>query len=98
MEVSQNNVGQSLKVISDMAKEKGYFPLCYTGNLFLVREEYTGIFKDDIKDLESMYIDFLTHLDDNGVKHLFETFILRNRFNGHTFHNDVLKRFCSDKG
>ena len=94
-EIAQQNVGQSLLVISKEAEKKGYFPLCYTGNLFLIKNEFKDLFKDDIKTLKEIYIDFLTHLDKtnpNGVQWLFQCFVQKN--NGEYFKNPELKEFC----
>ena len=93
-EIAQNNIGQSLKVISDMAQTKGYFPLCYTGNLFLVKNEYKHLFEKDIKPLKDIYLDFLNHLDQTGAEHLYKTFIINETYNHFTFVNPILKSFC----
>lgn len=60
--IAKNNVGQSIEVISRKGAEKGYFPLCYTGNLFLIKNEYKHLFEDCIKDPTGIYFDFLEHI------------------------------------
>ena len=44
--IAKNIVGQSIEIMSKKGLEKGYFTLCYTGNLFLVKLEYINLFKD----------------------------------------------------
>jgi hypothetical protein len=92
--VSCNNINQSIKIISDHGNEKGYFPLCYTGNLFLVKNEYKYLFVNDIKDLTDIYIDFLKFHTREGIRHLYKTFVVRKVFNGFEFKNNILKDFC----
>jgi hypothetical protein len=94
--VAQNNIGQSMKVISDLAARKGYFPLCYTGNLFLIKNEYRYLFIEFIKPLDEMYLDFLDHLESTnkgGLKHLYDTFVVKTEYNGFEFNNKYLKVF-----
>ena len=92
-EIAKDNVGQSIKIISDIAEEKGYFPLCYTGNLFLVKKEYKEIFEEDLKDIKEMYIDFLSYLSQGELDYLFMTFILNGDPNSEYFNNDIMKEF-----
>ena len=58
--IAQNNVGQSIQVISNLGSKKGYFPLCYSGNLFLIKKEYKHLF--DVKSIVDIYLDFLTYI------------------------------------
>jgi hypothetical protein len=92
--IASNNIGQSIKVISSLATTKGYFPLCYTGNLFLVKNEYIHLFRDDIRTFSDMYIEFLQHLDRDGVLHLKNTFVLNKVYNNFIFENEALENFC----
>lgn len=94
--ISKNNIGQSLPVVCKEADNKGYFPLCYTGNLFLIKNEYKKLFMYDIDDksITDLYVDFLSYLDDDGIKHLFETFVIKKYFNGLWFENNILKEYC----
>lgn len=39
-EISKNEIGQSMYVYNELLKKKGYFPLCYTGFIFFVKNEY----------------------------------------------------------
>ena len=97
VEIAKNNVGQSLQVMCDLASERGYFPLCYTGNLFLVRDEYAEVFKDYIKPIESLYLDFLSHLSDSDLLYLHDLFVRRGEFNGFKFENPVLASYCATR-
>lgn len=93
--ISYNNIGQSITVISREAEKKGYFPLCYTGNLFLIQNQYIELFKPYIKTTESIYIDFLHHLESTnkgGLHYLFIIFVMNKRFNGFLFENQTLQR------
>ena len=94
--IAQNNIGQSMKIICDEADKKGYFPLCYTGNLFLIKNEYRDLFLYDVdgKGLKDLYVEFLSHLDEEAIKYLFELFVISKHFNGFSFENDVLKDYC----
>lgn len=95
--IASNNIGQSMKVICELAIQKNYFPLCYTGNLFLIKNEYKEIFIDDIKDLKEIYIEFLNFLPRNGLNHLKKTFIENKEYNGFHFKNDILENFIQYK-
>ena len=108
--VARNNVGQSINVMAKMAYEKGYFPLCYTGNLFLVKNEYKDIFKDYIKTNEDIYKDFLNHVvgtDRQLMQYLYELYCsdnigLRNKRQSEIFgyvfpDNHLMKEFIQSK-
>lgn len=92
-EISKNNVGQSIKVIADLAEGMGYFPLCYSGNLFLIQNTYKEIFKEDLKDIRSIYLDFLSHLNSIELSWLYNLFILNKNPNIPYFKNDVMEEF-----
>lgn len=96
-DVAKYNIGQSMTIICKEAEKKGYFPLCYTGNLFLVKNEYREHFIDDIKGLQEIYEDFLTHLNDDELQYLYDLFVVKKYFNGVWFDNDILKNFCARK-
>jgi hypothetical protein len=109
-DIAKNNVGQSISVMTRMAAEKGYFPLCYTGNLFLVKNEFKDIFKDYIKSNEDIYKDFLEHVvgtDLELVNYLYELYcssntVFRNYRQTETFkyvfpENKIMKEFCESK-
>ena len=93
IDIACNNIGQSMKLICDVAEDKGYFPLCYTGNLFLIKNEYKDLFKEDIKSLKMIYIDFLRFSSNEGLLHLYKTFIINKIYNGLKFNNDILNEF-----
>ena len=88
--IASDNIGQSIYVITEEAKRKGYFALCYTGNLFLVKNEYRELFAADIRGLTDMYIEFLQHLEPEGIMHLKKTFVENTIYNGFNFHNVLL--------
>lgn len=92
--IAGNNIGQSIKIINDLGSQKGYFPLCYTGNLFLVKNEFKHLFTDDLKSIRNIYIDFLNHLEKDGIEHLKNTFIVNNIYNDFLFLNPTLNEFC----
>ena len=94
MSIASDNVGQSLRVISSLADSKVYFPLCYTGNLFLVKKEYLPLFNDVVRPLSDMYTEFLTHLGYDGVLHLKKTFVIGKIYNNFLFKNPILEQFC----
>jgi hypothetical protein len=88
--IAQHNVGQSIEVMRLKAEEKGYFMLCYTGNLFLVQNEYKECFKEHIQTQTiqtvqtsvEIYNDFLEHIvgaDDNLLKYLYNLYCARHR-------------------
>jgi hypothetical protein len=95
--IAKNNIGQSLSVVCREGERKGYFALCYTGNLFLVKNEYKDIFAEDVKDIRSIYIDFLDHLNEEELEYLYKLFVLGKYFNGMIFENDVLREYCELK-
>jgi hypothetical protein len=95
--IAENNIGQSLQIICKVAASKGYFPLCYTGNLFLVKNEYKNLFLQDIKPIKDLYIDFLSYLDTNAIKYLYNTFVVTKYFNGLWFDNQVLEHYCNTR-
>ena len=94
--ISQNNVGQSMYIINKEAEKKGYFSLCYTGNLFLVKNEYKHLFTTKETDLKTIYLEFLSHLETTnpgGLKYLYNLFVIKRIFNGFRFENMVLKDY-----
>jgi len=97
MDKACKNIGQSIKVICDIASQKDYFPLCYTGNLFLIKNEYKYIFEKDLKTLDEIYIDFLAHLSKNELEHLEKTFVKKNVYNGFKFQNKHLEDFIRQR-
>ena len=94
--ISHNNIGQSIKIISDYAATKDYFPLCYTGNLFLIQNKYKDLFETDIKDLQQIYIEFLQYLEPEGLEHLRKTFVIKKIYNGFVFKNNILENFLNE--
>jgi hypothetical protein len=88
--VASDNVGQSIRVISDLASKKGYFPLCYTGNLFLIKNEFKHLFIEDLKSITDIYLDFLQYLEIAGINHLKKTFVPNKYYNNFLFSNSIL--------
>ena len=101
--IAHNNIGQSMTVICREALMKGYFPLCYTGNLFLVQTKFYHLFPElhttpDLPStLKNIYIDFLQHLSNEQLEYLYKTFVIFKWFNGMHFHNPYLEEFCKSK-
>tara|TARA_Y100000768_G_C23926399_1_gene657770 strand:+ start:189 stop:971 length:783 start_codon:yes stop_codon:yes gene_type:complete len=96
IDIAKNNIGQSMTIISKEAEKKGYFPLCYTGNFFLIQNEFKNLFINDIKDLTNIYIDFLKYLEctnPGGLKHLYNTFIIEKNYNNMIFENKILSNY-----
>jgi hypothetical protein len=90
--IAANNVGQSMYVMTQIASEKGYLPVCYTGNLIFVHESVAEPLLDYVKPLEDLYRDFWNRLDSAGKMHLKKTFIDTNGlYNGFTFDTSFMK-------
>lgn len=97
LHIASNNIGQSIKIINDVAEQKGYFSLCYTGNLFLIKNEFKHLFYNDIKNIKDIYVDFLKYLDRPAIIHLYNTFILKKIYNGFLFENNTLQEFLDKR-
>jgi len=100
IDIAQNNIGQSLNIICHEAMTKGYFPICYTGNLFLIQTKFYHLFPElnytpDLPTtLIKIYTEFLEHLSKDELEYLYKTFIIYKWFNGMVFHNPYLENFC----
>ena len=92
--IASDNIGQSIKVISDLASKKGYFPLCYTANLFLVKNEFKYLFKENIMSITDIYLDFLQHREIDEINHLNKVFVPNKYYNNFLFSNQLLNDFC----
>lgn len=55
--VSSNNLQQPLAVVIELARSKGYEPVCQTINLFLVRRDLYAPFKDTPSDTLTLWRD-----------------------------------------
>ncbi len=102
-EVARNSIGQSMNVIFKEAQKKGYFPLCYTGNLFLIKNLYQNLFTPYLKSLKELYTEYLEFLPSNELKYLYYYFIIKRDFSdkgitddGAIFSNPELWHFCGD--
>jgi hypothetical protein len=60
-------------------------------------DEYKDKFEEDVKDIRSLYIDFLDHLNGEELEYLYKLFVLGKYFNGKIFENDVLRDYCISK-
>jgi len=89
---SANNIGQSMYIMTQIASEKGYLPICYTGNLIFVHESVSELVIQYVKSLEELYKDFWIRLDEPARLHLKKTFIDTNGlYNGFTFDTSFMK-------
>ncbi len=52
-----DSLNQSLSTIFKIAKKKGYIPVCFTINTFLVREDLAAPFADIKNDPETLWLD-----------------------------------------
>lgn len=102
LEYAKNNVGQSIYIMSKLAEKKGYFPLCYTGNLFLVKNEFQHLFKDYVKNEIQIYNEFCENIIGNDKQlrtYLYDLYFINKNlqkriFNGYVFEdNNYLKTF-----
>jgi hypothetical protein len=90
--ISANNVGQSMYIMTQIASEKGYLPICYTGNLIFVHESVADPLLQFVKSLEELYRDYWVRLDNDAKLHLKKTFIDTNGlYNGFTFDTSFMK-------
>jgi hypothetical protein len=109
-EVARNNVGQSICVMGKLGEQKGFFPVGYCGNLFLIKNSYKDLFKPFIKSYEDIYKDFLSHIigpDKELTKYLFEIYCspdikARQKWQQDTFgyifpENTYLSEFCKTR-
>jgi len=91
-EIAANNVGQSMYVMTTIIANKGYLPVCYSGNLIFVHESVIEPVSQYVKSLEELYTDFWVRLDSNAKLHLKKTFIDTNGlYNGFVFDISFLK-------
>jgi hypothetical protein len=99
-EIAKNIIGQTIKTICNEAEKKGYFPLCYTGNLFLIKEEYKNLFYNFLKNSENMYKDFLEHLEiwdwGDALEHIYNVGV-RMIGNNYDFKNNILKEYFENE-
>ena len=102
-EIAKNNIGQSMNIVFKEAKKKGYFPLCFTGNLFLIKKIHLNHFSCYQKSLTQMYTEYLENLPTSELKYLYYYFIIKRDFkdkgiedDGIIFSNPELWNFCGD--
>jgi hypothetical protein len=89
---SANNIGQSMYIISQIASEKGYLPICYTGNLILIHESVSEQLIEYVQSLEVLYKNFWVSLEKDAKLHLKKTFIDTNgEYNGFKFDITYMK-------
>lgn len=94
-DIARDKIGQSLLIFCKEADKKGYFPLCYTGMLFFIQKIYKELFISYINDkqIEDLYIDFLTFLDKEELKKLYDKYVIDRYYNGIWFDNKILKDY-----
>ena len=85
-QISFNNVGQSMQVMTNMAVKKGYFPVCYTANLIFVHESVVLPLSKYVKSLDSLYEDYWQKLEPHAKMHLKRVFLdTGGNYNGFKF-------------
>lgn len=94
-DISRFHIGQSLIIVCKEAKNKGYFPIYYTGNLYLIKLKYINLFTDSgfIKSIDDLYFDFLLNVNDETLYCLYKIFVIDKYFNGLWFNNNTLKNY-----
>ena len=76
--VAARNLQQPLSVVIDIARHKGYVPVCFNQNTFLVDQQWKDRFVDTPQDGKTLWMDAWFHRDDAFRSHLIEV-RLRNR-------------------
>jgi len=69
--IAMKNVGQPLPVVVNIAAEKGYDLVCYTGNAFFVQKELRERSSLPTISNTRAYENFLTHLSSSGKEWLY---------------------------
>jgi len=57
LEIATNGLNQPLTVLISLARNQGYTPVCYTGNLILVRDDIACLFNEIVKDPITLWMD-----------------------------------------
>jgi hypothetical protein len=100
IDIAKNNIGQPLKIMIKEANEKGYFPLCYTGNLILIQNKYKNLFEPFLKNTKDMYYNFLSYLEiwdwGDSLEHSYN-FGVKMIGNKYNFNNKELKQFYENE-
>ena len=100
IEIAKNNIGQPLMIMIEEAAKKNYFPLCYTGNLFLIKNEYKKHFEPFLKNIPDMYNNFLSYLEiwdwGDALEHIYN-FGIMMKGNKYNFNNIELKKFYENE-
>lgn len=89
--IASNNIGQSLFVINEIAKSKGYKLVCYTGNAFFIKE--SELIKSKIRAMscKEAYLDHIHTVSKSVREHLY--FVNKGLVNPYyKFHNKYLSR------
>jgi hypothetical protein len=98
-EISANNVGQSMYIMTQIAAEKGYMPVCYCGNLIFVHELYVEPLMQYVLPLDELYRDFWLHLNTSERQHLKKTFLdTDGLYNNFKFDIDYMKQMWTLTG
>ena len=92
-EISANNVGQSMYIMTQIAAEKGYIPVCYTANLIFVHESCIEPLMQYVVSLEELYRDYWVRLNSSERQHLKKTFLDTDGvYSGFKFDIDYMKQ------
>jgi len=70
-EIAQKNIGQPLPVFINIAEQKGYNLVCYTGNAFFVQKELCQRYALPTLSSETAYENFLNHLSSSEREWLY---------------------------
>jgi hypothetical protein len=62
--VAARNLQQPLSVLIDIARQKGYVPVCFNQNTFLVDQQWQGRFADSPDDAKTLWMDAWYHRGD----------------------------------
>jgi hypothetical protein len=70
--VAGRNLQQPLSVLTDIARQRGYVPVCFNQNTFLVDQKWQDRFVDTPKDAKTLWMDAWFHRSDAFRSHLIE--------------------------
>lgn len=89
---------QSLYIFNEEAKRKNYTVICYTQNIFLIKDEYSHLF--DPPDLMTMFINgfirsFHLETDSQEKYRIFDR--IRNKFHlNNEWLKEIIEGYCND--
>jgi hypothetical protein len=91
-EISKNNIGQSLKVFTNLAEKMGYALVCYTGNAFFIKKDILEKTQIPILDTVTAYENFLFTLSKEEKERLFFVNLGMINTPSYKFNNPFLSR------